>query len=68
MSEDSSTASKALDGTVSSSSTNDCGQSVSAVPQKDQVGPLSARINPYSCMARSTTCAWGEYPKCRSWP
>ena len=57
---DSSTASNALAGTCLSSSTSPIGQLGSAVPPKYQLEPLSARINPYCCMARRTTCAWGE--------
>src|SRR5271168_389048 len=63
MSDDSSTASNALAGTVLSSSTRDRGQLSSAVPPKYQLEPLSARISPYCCMARSTTWAWAEYPE-----
>ena len=58
--DDSSTASNALAGTVLSSSTRARGQLSSAVPPKYQLDPLSARIRPYCCMARSTTCACGE--------
>ena len=57
---DSSTASKALAGTVLSSLAKEDGQLESEVPQKCQLGPLSARINPYCCKARRTTWAWGE--------
>src|SRR5271157_3270226 len=60
ISDDSSTASNALAGTVFSSSTRERGQVSSAVPPKYQLDPLSARIKPYCCMARSTTWAWGE--------
>src|SRR5277367_2017265 len=56
---DSSTASKALAGTAFSSLTRAEGQLLSAVPPKYQFDPLSARISPYCCMARRTTCAWG---------
>ena len=57
---DSSTASNALGGTDFSSLTRASGQLSSAVPPKYQLEPLSARISPYCCMARSTTWAWGE--------
>ena len=60
MSPDSSTASNALAGTCLSSLTSALGQLSSAVPPKYQLEPLSARISPYCCMARSTTWAWGE--------
>ncbi len=60
MSDDSSTASKALAGTVLSSSTRPIGQLGSAVPPKYQLEPLSARINPYCCMACRITWAWAE--------
>ena len=63
MSEDSSTASKALAGMVFSSSTSARGHAGSAVPPKYQLLPLSARISPYCCMARRTTWAWAEYPE-----
>ena len=46
MSEDSSTAWKALAGTVFSSSISEIGHEVSAVPPKYQLLPLSARISP----------------------
>src|ERR1700733_10604396 len=58
--DDSSTASNALAGTSLSSSTRAIGQLSSAVPPKYQLDPLSARISPYCCMARSTTCACAE--------
>ena len=63
ISEDSSTASNALAGTCLSSLTRAIGQFWSAVPPKYQLEPLSARISPYCCMARSTTWACGEYPE-----
>src|ERR1700683_5139474 len=53
---DSSTASKALAGTVLSSWTTESGQLELESPQKCQLGPLSARISPYCCKARRTTC------------
>ncbi len=46
MSDDSSTASKALAGMFFSSSTSACGHAGSAVPPKYQLLPLSARISP----------------------
>ncbi len=58
--DDSSTASNALAGTCLNSSTSARGQLSSAVPPKYQLEPLSARISPYCCMARSTTWACGE--------
>src|SRR5580693_1433379 len=58
--DDSSTASNALAGTCLSSLTRSAGQPPSAVPPKYQLDPLSARIKPYCCMARSTTWACGE--------
>jgi hypothetical protein len=60
MSDDSSTASKALAGTSLSSLMSALGHAGSAVPPKYQFEPLSARIKPYCCMARRTTWAWGE--------
>src|ERR1700722_4128714 len=60
MRDDSSTASNALAGTCLSSLTSAIGQFSSAVPPKYQLEPLSARISPYCCMARSTTCACAE--------
>ena len=46
MSDDSSTASKALAGIFFSSSTSEIGHDGSAVPPKYQLLPLSARISP----------------------
>ena len=62
MREDSSTASKALAGTCFNSSTSDSGHDGSAEPPKYQLLPLSARMSPYCCIARKTTCAWAENP------
>ncbi len=62
MSEDSSTASKALAGTCLSSWMSDGGQDGSAEPPKYQLLPLSARMSPYCCIARRITCACGENP------
>src|ERR1700685_2082101 len=62
MSDDSSTAWNVLAGTFFSSLTSDGGHAFVAAPPKYQLLPLSARISPYCCMARSTTCAWAENP------
>ena len=53
--DDSSTASKALAGTVFSSAISEEGQAVSAVPPKYQFEPLSATMSPKCCIARRTT-------------
>jgi len=56
MSEDSSTASNADAGTVSSSAIRESGQRESWVPWKNQLLPLSARIRP-SCYVASMTAS-----------
>jgi hypothetical protein len=60
---DSSTASNSAAGTCLSSAISWSGQLGSVAPWKYQSEPLSARISPKRCIARSTTCVSALNPE-----